>query len=102
MNYLRGYKALNDSDFSRLLSSFAFFLPFSERRRFTVVSGHIENHTPRAVTFEICQLKLCYFCSFQIISSMPAYEPIHKASVFLLLSLRPNTLLKFSKILRAS
>ena len=48
---------------------------------FTLFSGHLK------------------FFSGKSFSLLPAIEPIHKASVFLLLSLRPDSLPKFSIVL---
>ena len=77
---------------------FRIFISFSEKLRFNVVSGKIENQTLSGLTFEFCQFKLC---SLQI-TFLPTFEPIHRASVFFLFNLRPDILLKPSKTLRAS
>ena len=49
------------------------------------MSGPVDNQTPRALIFFIGHLK-CF--SGQSLRSQFALEPIHKASVLLLLSLR--------------
>ena len=66
---------------------FRIFSSFSEKLRFNVVSGKIENQTPSGLTFEFCQFKLC---SLQITSFLPAFEPIQRASVFFLFNLRES------------
>ena len=60
-----------------------------------MIKGSVENHVPRAFTFNFGQLKVF---SGKKTSSLPLHEPIHSASVFLLFSLRPETLPKSSKV----
>ena len=57
------------------------------------MSGSVDNHTPNALTFFLGHLKSF---SGQSLKSQSALAPIHKASVFLSLSLRPDILLKCS------
>ena len=57
------------------------------------MSGSVDNQTPRALTFFFGHLK--YF-SGQSLRSQFALEPIHKTSVLLLLSLRPDASPKLS------
>ena len=75
------------------------FSIFSEKLRVTVSFESIDSQTPSTFTFVFCQFKFRSGTSF---SSLPAHEPIHRASVFLALSLRPDTLLKLSRIPSAS
>ena len=63
------------------------------------ISGSVDSQTPRALTFVFCQLKSFSGYSFSL---LPAQEPIQRASVFLLFSLRPETFSKLSKTLKAS
>ena len=72
---------------------------FSEKLRVTVSFGSMDSQTPSAFTFVFGQLKFRSVTSF---SSLSAHEQIHRASVFLALSLRPDTLLKPPKIPSAS
>ena len=65
----------------------------------TCVPGFVESHTPRVLTFSFGYLK---FLSRQILRSDLAFEPIHKASVLLKLSLRPDALPDVSDKLRNS
>ena len=57
-----------------------------------VSSGSIESQTPSVLILGSCHLKSF---SGHKSSELLAFEPIHNASVFLLLSLRPDILLKF-------
>ena len=75
------------------------FSIFSAKLSLIVVSGSVDSQTPSTFTFVFCQLKSFSGCSFSL---LPAQEPIQRASVFLLFSLRPETFSKLSKILRAS
>ena len=61
--------------------------------------GFVEIHTPRVLTFSFGHLK---FLSRQILKSDLVFEPIHKASVSLQLSLRPDALQNVSNKLRDS
>ena len=72
---------------------------FSEKLRVTVSFGSMDSQTPSAFTFVFGQLKFRSVTSF---SSLSSHEQIHRASVFLALSLRPDTLLKPPKIPSAS
>ena len=58
-----------------------------------VSSGSIESQTPSVLILSSCHLKSF---SGHKSSELLAFEPIHNASVFLLLSLRPDILLNFS------
>ena len=64
-----------------------------------VISGSVDSQTPSVLTFVFCQLKSFSGYNFSL---LPAQEPIQRASVFLLFSLRPETFSKLSKTLRAS
>ena len=62
-------------------------------------SGSVVNQTPKDFTLFVCHLK---FLSGRRISVFPLYVPIQIASVFLLLSLRPEASPKSSSVLRAA
>ena len=62
-----------------------------------VASGSTEIHTPKDLTLYFGHLK---FLSGNIIWSLPVLDPIQRASVFLSLSLRPETAPNLSSILR--
>ena len=62
-------------------------------------SGSAVNHTPKDFTLFVYHLK---FLSGRRISFFPLFVPIHIASVFLLLSLRPEASPKSSSVLRAA
>ena len=60
--------------------------------------GSVEIHTPRTITFFSGHLKLD---SGRIFSFFAVIDPIHKACIFLSLSLRPETMPKLLIIARA-
>ena len=66
---------------------FRIFSIFSAKLSLIVVSGSVDSQTPSTLTFLFCQLKSFSGCSFSL---LPAPEPIQRASVFLLFSLRPE------------
>lgn len=72
---------------------------FSTQLSLAVISGSVDSQTPSALTFAFCQLKSFSGRSFSL---LPAQEPIQRASVFLLFSLRPETFSKLCKTFRAS
>ena len=67
--------------------------------RVTLTFGSMDSQTPSALIFVFGHLKFRFGTNFL---SLPAHEQIHRASVFLALSLRSDTLLKPSKIPSAS
>ena len=60
-----------------------------------MVSGLVESHTPNALTLSFTHLKSFSGSRF---ASFPVLAPIHKATVFLLFSRRPEISLKRSNI----
>ena len=78
--------------YCQFLSKFTTFSVFSWKFKFAVSSGSSESQTPSALIFICCHLKPF---SGHKTSGLLAFEPIHNASVFLLLSLRPDILLNF-------
>ena len=64
-----------------------------------MIEGFVENQIPKALTLHFGHLKAF---SGKGTSSFSLHEPIHKASGFLLLSLRPDPLPKWSRVLSAS
>ena len=64
-----------------------------------MIEGFVENHIPKALTLHFGHLKAF---SGKRTSSSSLHEPIHKASVFLLLSLRSDALPKWSRVLSAA
>ena len=78
---------------------FRIFSIFSTQLSLAVISGSVDSQTPSALIFVFCQLKSLSGRSFSL---LPAQEPIQRASVFLLFSLRPETFSKLCKIFRAS
>ena len=63
-----------------------------------LVKGSVRNHIPKAFTLFLGHFN---FFSANSISSFSLYIPIQKASVFLLLSLRPDILPKSFRVCKA-
>ena len=63
-----------------------------------MTAGSVDIQTPRTLTLFSGHLK---FFSGESFSFLPTIDPIHKASVFLSLSLRPEGLPKLSIVSRA-
>ena len=108
MNYLRGNQTLENCYFRNIrlslrtdqqLKQLRIFSIFSEKLSLVVISWWVDSQTSSTLTFVFCHLKSFSECNFSL---LPAQEPIQRASVFLLLSLRPETFSKLSKTLRAS